>query len=174
MLTDEQIISIRRYNDCILKLIELVRLTCNDKEASLVFRNFHKVKSMEEKTLYLLFVYINNCDESYLVILKDTEIIPNDVIDDFLENGIAIDNLNSDIVKDYLIKNVTIDASTIIENINNERKKDKKENKVRETYVDYNLNHLEKDNFKSVELRNLKLKRKVRRKILYDKYQREF
>ena len=174
MLTDEQIISIRRYNDCILKLIELVRLTCNAKEASLVFRNFHKVRSMEEKTLYLLFVYINNCDESYLVILTDTEIIPNDIIDDFLENGIAIDNLNSDIVKDYLIKNVTIDASTIIESINNERKKDKKENKVRETYVDYNLNHLEKDNFKSVELRNLKLKRKVRRKILYDKYQREF
>jgi len=174
MLTDEQIISIRRNNDCILNLIDLVRLTCNDKVSRLVFRNFHKVRNLEEKILYLLFVYINNCDENYLIILKDTEIIPNNTIDDFLENGITIESLNSDIVKDYLIKSTKLAASTIIEKINSERKKVKKENKIRETYVDYNINHLEKNDFKGVELRNLKLKRKVRRKILYDKYQREF
>ena len=109
-----------------------------------------------------------------MIILKDTEIIPNNTIDDFLENGITIESLNSDIVKDYLIKSTKLAASTIIEKINSERKKVKKENKIRETYVDYNINHLEKNDFKSVELRNLKLKRKVRRKILYDKYQREF
>ena len=65
MLTDEQVIRIRRNNDYLLKLIDLVRLTCKEDYAFIIFRNLNKIESMEEKILYLLFVYINNCDENY-------------------------------------------------------------------------------------------------------------
>ena len=46
--------------------------------------------------------------------------------------------------------------------------KDGKKNN--DTCVDYNLKHLEKENFKDIELRNMKIKSKIRRKILYEKY----
>ena len=174
MLTDEQIITIRRNNDIFLKLIDLVRLTCSDKEISLVFSNIHKIRNKDEKILYLLFVYINNCDENYMVVLKDTKIIPNKIVDNFLENGVNVDNINSDILKEYLMLNTKLDVSIIIEQLSHEKSRVKNNKKYKKSCVDYNLNHLEKDNFRSVELRNLKLKRKIRRKILYDKYQREF
>lgn len=173
MLTDEQVIRIRRNNDYLLKLIDLVRLTCKEDYAFIIFRNLNKIESMEEKILYLLFIFINNCDENYLEILIDTEIVFNDTVNNFLNNGIIINEINSDIVKNYLNANTQVDVVDSINNINdNLKKKDNKKNN--DTCVDYNLKHLEKESFKDIELRNMKMKRKIRRKILYEKYQGGF
>ena len=104
MLTDEQVISIKRLRDSYLKLIELVILTaCDTMEMHMVFRDIHKINNFNEKILYLLFVYIKNSEEDIIDIIEDTEIISNPIVCNFLQNGIRIDEINSDILKEYLI-----------------------------------------------------------------------
>ena len=181
MLTDEQVISVKRVRDGYLKLIELVRLTCKDTmEMYMVFRDIYKINSFNEKILYLLFVYIKNSDEDIMSIMEDTDIISNPIVYEFLENGIRMDELNNDILKDYLITygglTSTIDLEKLDdiekdiynddfdeENIEGENKKN--------CSIDYNLRHLDKENIKKIESRNQKMKKKIRRKTLYDKYQ---
>ena len=170
MLTDEQVISVKRIRDGYLKLIELVRLTCNGtKEMYKVFRDIHKINSFNEKILYLLFVYIKNSDEDIMDIIEDTEIISNSIVYEFLENGIRVDELNNDILKDYLMNygglTQAIDFNEL-DNIENDV-----DESIQNNSIDYNLSHLEKEDAKSCELKNQKLKKKLRRKILYDKYQ---
>ena len=179
MLNDEDVISIRRIKDCFTKLIELNRInfikTNNTREMYNVFRDVYKITSMEEKIIYLLCVYAVNCDESIMIILNDTGILCNEIVSNILENGIRENEIISPILKDY-IKNNTMDCLIeLIEDINekyiNNKKKD---NIVYENRVDYNISHLKRENIKNIEDRNQKLKRKIRRKILYDKYQRGY
>lgn len=181
MLTDEQVISVKRERDRYLKMIQLVRLTCNGtREMYEVFRDIHKINNFNEKILYLLFVYIKNSDEDIMSIIEDTDIISNSVVYNFLENGIRIDELNSDILKNYLMTHggltSTIDLEKLddiekdIDNAAFDEENIEGENK-KNCYVDYNLRHLDKENIKEIESRNQKMKKKIRRKTLYDKYQ---
>ena len=179
MLNDEDVISIIRIKDSFTKLIELNRInfirTNNNREMYNVFRDVYKITSMEEKIIYLLCVYAVNCDESIMIILNDTGILCNETVSNILENGIREREIVSPILKDY-IKNNTMDCLIeLIEDINekyiNNKKKD---NIVYENRVDYNISHLKRENIKNIEDRNQKLKRKIRRKILYDKYQRGY
>ena len=168
MLTDEQVISVKRLRDSYLKLIELVRLTaCDTMEMHMVFRDIHKINNFNEKILYLLFVYIKNSEEDIIDIIEDTEIISNPIVCNFLQNGIRIDEINSDILKEYLINYGGLTDAVDFDEIDKIADDETIENCI----VDYNLRHLEKENIKSVENRNKKLKRKIRRKTLYDKYQ---
>lgn len=169
MLKDEEVISIRRIGDCCLKLIELVRLTCDEKENCTIFRNLHKIDSMDEKILYLLFVYINNSNENIVSILNDTGINSNDVVNNFLENGINVDELNSDIVKNYLINNSSLSIIDIINKLSDMTVSVNQN--YESSFVDYNISHLENENIKDMSIRNMQMKKKIRRKTLYDKYQ---
>ena len=174
MLSDEEIISVKRINDCYLKLIEIVRLTYNKgdnaTEVYKVFRDIYQINNYDEKILYLLIVYIVNSNDNIIDILNYTGIITNNVVSDAFINGIKLDEINSSILKNYLIANGNIDIISLIESLD---KKDSitKGDVICENTVDYNINHLEKENVKLVEDRNKYLKRKIRRKILYDKYQ---
>ena len=53
MLSDEEIISVKRINDCYLKLIEIVRLTYNKSdnvnEMYKVFRDIYQINNYDEK-----------------------------------------------------------------------------------------------------------------------------
>ena len=182
MLTDEEIISIRRLKDCYTKLIELNRLNFihneTSKEMYTVFRDVHKIIGMDEKILYLLFTYIVNSDEDVKIILKDTDIMTNDVVSNFFSRGISINELISPILKDYVNNhaNKWFDINDSIIKISEDNNKDVDDINydIKRNIVDYNLRHLKKENIKGIELRNQKLKRKIRRKTLYDKYQREW
>lgn len=174
MLSDEEIISVKRINDCYLKLIEIVRLTYNKSdnvnEMYKVFRDIYQINNYDEKILYLLIVYIVNSNDNIIDILNYTGIINNHVVSDAFIGGIKLDEINSSILKNYLIANGNIDVISLIESL------DKKENinkdgAICESIVDYNINHLEKENVKLFDKRNKSLKRKIERKILYDKYQ---
>lgn len=169
MLKDEEVISIRRIGDCCLKLIELVRLTCDEKENCIIFRNLHKIDNMDEKIIYLLFVYINNSNENIVSILNDTGINSNDVVNNFLENGINVDELNSDIVKNYLINNSSLSIIDIINKLSDMTVSVNQN--YESSFVDYNISHLENENIKDMSIRNMQMKKKIRRKTLYDKYQ---
>lgn len=176
MLTDEQVISVKRVRDGYLKLIELVRLTCKDTmEMYMVFRDIYKINSFNEKILYLLFVYIKNSDEDIMSIMEDTDIISNHIVYEFLENGIRMDELNNEILKEYLITHGGLTSAIDLEKLD-EIEKDSDEEIIEEENkkkcsVDYNLRHLDKENIKEIESRNQKMKKKIRRKTLYDKYQ---
>lgn len=185
MLTDEEIISIRRLKDCYTKLIELNRLNFihneTSKEMYTVFRDVHKIIGMDEKILYLLFTYIVNSDEDVKIILKDTDIMTNDVVSNFFSRGISINELISPILKDYInnCSNKWFNIKDSVIRISDDNNKDVddincEKNDIKGNLVDYNLRHLKKENIKGIELRNQKLKRKIRRKTLYDKYQREW
>lgn len=182
MLTDEEIISIRRIKDCYMKLIELNRVNFihngNTKEMCTVFRDVHKIIGMDEKILYLLFTYIVNSDEDINIVLKDTDITINDVVSNFFSRGISINELISPILKDYVNNhaNKWFDINDSIIKISEDNNKDVDDINydIKRNIVDYNFRHLKKENIKGIELRNQKLKRKIRRKTLYDKYQREW
>lgn len=182
MLNDEEIISVKRVKDCYLKLIEIVRLTYNKSdnvnEVYKVFRDIHKINNYDEKMLYLLCVYIVNSKDDTIEILNYTDISSNHVISDALINGIKLNEINSSVLKDYLESNGIVGIS-IIDIISLIESLDKRNNTVNneiisKNTIDFNINHLEKENIKLVEDRNNNLKRKIRRKILYDKYQRRY
>ena len=126
MLSDEEIISVKRINDCYLKLIEIVRLTYNKSdnvnEMYKVFRDIYQINNYDEKILYLLIVYIVNSNDNIIDILNYTGIINNHVVSDAFIGGIKLDEINSSILKNYLIANGNIDVISLIESL------DKKEN----------------------------------------------
>lgn len=174
MLSDEEIISVKRIDDCYLKLIEIVRLTYNKSqninEMYKVFRDIYNINKYNEKIIYLLLVYIVNSQDNTIEILNYTGISSNHVVSDALINGINLNEINSLILKEYLLNNSHIDIISLIENL------DKKNNQVSEfmmpkSIVDCNINHLEKESVKLFDERNKSLKKKIRRRILYDKYQ---
>lgn len=107
MLSDEEIISVKRINDCYLKLIEIVRLTYNKSdnvnEMYKVFRDIYQINNYDEKILYLLIVYIVNSNDNIIDILNYTGIINNHVVSDAFIGGIKLDEINSSILKNYLI-----------------------------------------------------------------------
>lgn len=179
MLNDEEIISVKRIRDCYLKLIEIVRLTYlnsdNIREMYKVFSDIHRINNFDEKMLYLLCVYVVNSKDDTIEILNYTEISSNHVVSDAIINGIKLDELNSSILKDYLESNGIvcisfIDIISLIESLDKRNYITNSETIPGNT-VDYNINHLDNVNIKLVEDRNNNLKRKIRRKILYDKYQ---
>ena len=182
MLTDEQVISVKRINDIYLKMISIVRFTYdnndNMEELSKIFSNLYKISSLDEKIIYLLIVYIVNSEEDIIDILNETEALKDGVISEAINNGIKEFEISSEIVKDYLNNNCYIDINDvdtftyIIDKIYNETKRNdeidvKEENK---SCVDYNLNHLESENVNGIKSRNKNLSKKIRRKILYEKY----
>ena len=179
MLNDEEIISVKRIRDCYLKLIEIVRLTYNKSdnpnEVYKVFRDIYKINNYDEKMLYLLFVYIVNSKDDTIDILNYTDISSNHVISDALINGIKLNEINSSVLKDYLESNgivgiSIIDIVSLIESL--DKRNNTNSNEImNDSTIDYNINHLGSINVKLVEDRNNNLKRKIRRKILYDKYQ---
>ena len=75
MLTDEDVIRIKRIKDCFTKLIELNRtnfiINNKSREMHKVFGNIYTITNMEEKIIYLLCVYAVNSDENVMVILND-------------------------------------------------------------------------------------------------------
>ena len=179
MLTDEEIISIKRISDCFTKLIELNRInlisTNNKFEMYKVFRDVNKITSMEEKIIYLLCVYAVNCDESMMIILNDTGILCDEIVSSVIKNGIRENEIISPVLKEYIKNNTSDCLIELIEDINNKYIDDKnQDNSVYVNTVDYNISHLKKENIKAIENKNQKLKRKIRRKILYDKYQRRY
>ena len=174
MLSDEEIISVKRIDDCYLKLIEIVRLTYNKSqninEMYKVFRDIYNINKYNEKIIYLLLVYIVNSQDNTIEILNYTGISSNHVVSDALINGINLNEINSLILKEYLLNNSHIDIISLIENL------DKKNNQVSEfmmpkSTVECSINHLEKESVKLFDERNKSLKKKIRRRILYDKYQ---
>ena len=172
MLSNEDVISVRRINDSFTKLIELNRInfinTNNSYEMYKVFRDVYKINSMEEKIIYLLCVYVENCDEDMMIILNDTGLLADEVVCSVIENGIKENEIISSVLKEYIINHSSKSLLNIIENMNKQVLCEKEEyNKKDKTYVDYNINHLESSNIKDAEDRNNNLKRKIRRKILY-------
>ena len=174
MLSDEEIISVKRIDDCYLKLIEIVRLTYlksdNVNEVYKIFRDIYKINNYDEKMLYLLCVYIVNSKDDTIDILNYTGISANHVVSDALINGINLNALNSSILKDYILNNSHIDIISLIESLD-KRNDSNNEYLVSENKNDCNINHLEKESVKLFDKRNKSLKKKIRRTILYDKYQ---
>ena len=171
MLTDEEIINIKRINDCFTKLIELNRMnfisTNNNLEMYKVFRDINKITSMEEKIIYLLCVYAVNCDESMMIILNDTGILCDEIVSNVIKNGIRENEIISPVLKEY-IKSYT--SRSLIDIIEDENKKildiNKKYNDGKyKAKVDYNISHLECETIKLAQHQNNKLKRKVRKTV---------
>ncbi len=179
MLSNEDVISVRRIKDSFTKLIELNRInfinTNNTSEMYKVFRDIYKITSMEEKIIYLLCVYAVNCDESIMIILNDTGILCDEIVSSVIKNGIRENEIISPVLKEYIKNNTSDCLIELIEDIYNKYIDNKnQDNSVYVNTVDYNISHLKKENIKAIENRNQKLKRKIRRKILYDKYQRRY
>lgn len=179
MLSNEDVISVRRIKDSFTKLIELNRInfinTNNTSEMYKVFRDIYKITSMEEKIIYLLCVYAVNCDESIMIILNDTGILCDEIVSSVIKNGIRENEIISPVLKEYIKNNTRDCLIELIEDIYNKYIDNKnQDNSVYVNTVDYNISHLKKENIKAIENRNQKLKRKIRRKILYDKYQRRY
>ena len=175
MLRNEDVISVRRIKDSFTKLIELNRInfinTNNTSEMYKVFRDIYKITSMEEKIIYLLCVYAVNCDESIMIILNDTGILCDEIVSSVIKNGIRENEIISPVLKEYIKNNTSDCLIELIEDIYNKYIDNKnQDNSVYVNTVDYNISHLKKENIKAIENRNQKLKRKIRRKILYDKY----
>ena len=171
MLTDDEIISIKRINDCFTKLIELNRINFINinkiREMYIVFRDVNKISSMEEKILYLLSVYAVNCDEYMMIDLKDTGILRNEIVSDAIKNGIKENEIISQVLKEYLKNNTSRNLIDAIEDESKRLLDVKKEynNEDYKTKVDYNISHLEFDNTKLVECKNNKQKRKERKTL---------
>ena len=176
MLTDEDVIRIRRINDCFTKLIELNRINFinvnKSREMHKVFGDIYLVTNMDEKIIYLLCVYIVNCDENMMAILNDTGILDNELVSSIIKNGIKVNEIISPVLKEYINNNLSENIISIIENLDKKLKDNEKYNSDEyKTKVDYNLHHLKSDNVNDIESNNKKLSKKIRRKILYDKYQ---
>ena len=177
MLTDEDVIRIKRIKDCFTKLIELNRtnfiINNKNREMHKVFGDIYSITNMEEKIIYLLCVYAVNCDENVMVILNDTDILSNEIVSNVIKNGIKENEIISSVLREYIKDNTSKNIIDIIEDENKRLIDDKKKNNSddNKTKVDYNISHLECDDINMIEDRNKKLKRKIRRKILYDKYQ---
>ena len=176
MLTDEDVIRIRRINDCFTKLIELNRINFinvnKSREMHKVFGDIYLVTNMDEKIIYLLCVYIVNCDENMMAILNDTGILDNELVSSIIKNGIKVNEIISPVLKEYINNNLSENIISIIENLDKRLKDNENHNSDEyKTKVDYNLHHLKSDNVNDIEGNNKKLSRKIRRKILYDKYQ---
>ena len=176
MLTDEDVIRIKRINDCFTKLIELNRINFinvnKSREMHKVFGDIYLVTNMDEKIIYLLCVYIVNCDENMMAILNDTGILDNELVSSIIKNGIKVNEIISPVLKEYINNNLSENIISIIENLDKKLKDNENHNSDEyKTKVDYNLHHLKSDNVNDIESNNKKLSRKIRRKILYDKYQ---
>lgn len=176
MLTDEDVIRIRRINDCFTKLIELNRINFinvnKSREMHKVFGDIYLVTNMDEKIIYLLCVYIVNCDENMMAILNDTGILDNELVSSIIKNGIKVNEIISTVLKEYINNNLSENIISIIENLDKKLKDNENHNSDEyKTKVDYNLHHLKSDNVNDIESNNKKLSKKIRRKILYDKYQ---
>ena len=177
MLTDEDVIRIKRIKDCFTKLIELNRtnfiINNKSREMHKVFGDIYSITNMEEKIIYLLCVYAVNCDENVMVILNDTDILSNEIVSNVIKNGIKENEIISPVLREYINDNASKSIIDIIEDENKRLIDDKKKHNSddNKTKVDYNISHLECDDINMIEDRNKKLKRKIRRKILYDKYQ---
>ena len=176
MLTDEDVIRIKRIKDCFTKLIELNRINFinvnKSREMHKVFGDIYLVTNMDEKIIYLLCVYIVNCDENMMVILNDTGILDNELVSSIIKNGIKVNEIISPVLKEYINNNLSENIISIIENLDKRLKDNENHNSDEyKTKVDYNLHHLKSDNVNDIEGNNKKLSKKIRRKILYDKYQ---
>ena len=176
MLTDEDVIRIKRINDCFTKLIELNRINFinvnKSREMHKVFGDIYLVTNMDEKIIYLLCVYIVNCDENMMAILNDTGILDNELVSSIIKNGIKVNEIISPVLKEYINNNLSENIINVIENLDKRLKDNENYNSDEyKTKVDYNLHHLKSDNVNDIEGNNKKLSKKIRRKILYDKYQ---
>ena len=176
MLTDEDVIRIKRIKDCFTKLIELNRtnfiINNKSREMHKVFGDIYLVTNMDEKIIYLLCVYIVNCDENMMAILNDTGILDNELVSSIIKNGIKVNEIISPVLKEYINNNLSENIISIIENLDKKLKDNENHNSDEyKTKVDYNLHHLKSDNVNDIEGNNKKLSKKIRRKILYDKYQ---
>ena len=176
MLTDEDVIRIKRINDCFTKLIELNRINFinvnKSREMHKVFGDIYLVTNMDEKIIYLLCVYIVNCDENMMAILNDTGILDNELVSSIIKNGIKVNEIISPVLKEYINNNTSENIISVIENLDKRLKDNENYNSDEyKTKVDYNLHHLKSDNVNDIESNNKKLSKKIRRKILYDKYQ---
>ena len=121
MLTDEDVIRIKRINACFTKLIELNRINFinvnKSREMHKVFGDIYLVTNMDEKIIYLLCVYIVNCDENMMAILNDTGILDNELVSSIIKNGIKVNEIISPVLKEYINNNLSENIISIIENL---------------------------------------------------------